>query len=191
MLITAKQGTPEWHEARKGKITASIAGACLGLDPYCSRQKAWRLILGTEKERPQNRFQSWGKEHEDKARADYEVLTGQLLHTTGFWLDDEIEWLGASPDSLAGEYGTVEIKCLKHLPDAIPEHHEMQTLIQVRVCKLQWGQYFVWHSLTDYRLFDADTSKIGNIIDRLDDFRKKYVLTGIEPERKNSKRAAS
>lgn len=38
--------TPEDHALRRGKITGSIAAACLGLDPYCTPLGAYLRILG-------------------------------------------------------------------------------------------------------------------------------------------------
>ena len=109
--ITVAQRTPEWHAARKGKVTASIAAACLGLDKYTSRKKAWRTILGREPEDTGNPHLARGVLFEPKARWEYEVLTGNTVVETGLWTHPECEWLAASVDGCVGDDAILECKC--------------------------------------------------------------------------------
>ena len=53
----------------------------------------------------------WGSDHEDEARDAYEDATGELVDLVGFIPHPTIEFFGASPDSLVGEDGLLEIKC--------------------------------------------------------------------------------
>jgi putative phage-type endonuclease len=189
-----EQGTPEWHELRKGRITASIAAACLGLDPNKSRQWAWREILGTNKEYKENRHQAWGHEKEPLAAADYEVITGNMIQTTGFWTHPHLHWLGASPDRKAGRTRLAEIKAPQKLPTAIPVPHAIQMMVQIACCTdegFDHCDYFAWHSMDSYFMdsLNIDSLLLGvgdisAILFGLEEFREKYVLRGIEPERK-------
>jgi putative phage-type endonuclease len=181
------QRTDAWIEARKGKITASVAAGCLGLCPYTSRQEAWRRILGTSAN-GSNRHMAWGVEFEAKARETYECLTGNLVEETGFWVHPSIPWLGASPDGFIGFDGMLEVKCPSHCPDngMVPIHHRIQMLVQMACTGRQWCDYFVWtHEATFLRrVFPAGTD---GIIRRLEAFYQTYVLTKAEPPRKKRK----
>ena len=48
MTSTLPQGSPEWLEARKGKLTASNVGAALGLCSWTSRKVAYARAMGTD-----------------------------------------------------------------------------------------------------------------------------------------------
>ena len=47
MTQTIQQRSPEWFAQRKGKITGSIAGAILGLNPYMTPNAAMRRITAS------------------------------------------------------------------------------------------------------------------------------------------------
>ena len=188
------QRSPEWFEARKGKVTASLAAACLGLDKNTSRQKAWRIVMGTEKER-ENEAMAWGKEFEDKARESYQVETGNVVDPSGFWIlpwawpenKDRGSWLGASPDGLVGTDGLVEIKCPGTLPTAIPLHHRIQCLTQLLVTGRQWCDYYSWTHNGTF-LDRVRRSGLPGLLRRLEDFYLSYVITNTEPPRKKRKK---
>jgi putative phage-type endonuclease len=185
-LANHEQRTEEWLQARKGKITASVAAACLGLCPYTSRQEAWRKIMGKSKG-DDNRHTRWGTEFEATAREAYEVETGNLVEETGFWAHPTIPWLGASPDGLVGRDGLAEIKCPSKLPLLVPIHHRIQMIVQLAVTERTWCDYFVWtHEGTFIRrVFLAGWS---GILKRLESFYQDFVANNIEPPRKKRKK---
>ncbi len=183
--VQSEQRTEAWLAARVGIITASVAAGCLGLHPYMSRAKAWRLILGTEKTE-ENRFMRWGTEMEASARGQYEVETGVLVWPTGFWVHPEHPWLGASPDGLIGTDGLAECKCPQSLPEAVPLHHRIQMLVQLAVTGREWCDYYAW-TLHGSFLRRVRPAGIGGLIRRLDEFRRAYLLTNTEPPRKRRK----
>ena len=43
--IIAAQRSTEWHEQRKGRVTGSVAGAILGLNPFMSPEQALRRMV--------------------------------------------------------------------------------------------------------------------------------------------------
>lgn len=187
-LREAAQRTEEWLEARRGKITASLAAGCLGLDPYISARAAWRKILGVG-ETVQNRHMRWGVQFEAKARLDYEAETGNLVETTGFWVSHDWPWLGASPDGLIGEDGLVEIKCPTVPPTRVPKHHWIQMLVQMIVTERMSCDYFSWGA--SGQKFYARVYRPPNIfglVRKLQAFHEKYVLTLTEPPRKTRRR---
>lgn len=184
--VKAAQLSPEWFEARRGLVTASLAAACLGLDPYTSRQKAWRTILETEPDRQENGAMRWGSEHEAEARAYYEAEAGLFVETTGLWVHDDYPWLGASPDGLVGADGLVEIKCPQSLPERVPVHHHLQMLVQLACTGRQWCDYLAW-TPEGHFMRRVSRAGVGGLVHRLKRFYLEHVLTAVDPGRKKRK----
>lgn len=176
------QRTPEWYAARQGLITSSTAAACLGLCPYDGLLAAFRAINGKPKE--QNKHMAWGEEYEPQARWTYELETGETCYETGFWVHPQLPWLGASPDSLVGESGGVEIKCPSQLPTSIPEHHRIQCMVCMAVTDRPWWDYFVWCGAQIYReRVVRDEVQELEMIAQLNAFRHAFLLPNVEPPR--------
>ena len=185
MLTLVKHGSPEWKEARKCMITASLAAACLGLHPWISRQKAWRLIMGLE-EMAVNPNMQWGLENEKRARADYEAETGQLVQTVaGFWVHDTFPWLGASPDCLISTDGMAEFKCPEKLPEAMPPHYEIQVRIQLACTGRAWCDFYSWTPEGHFKeRIERMMPDESILIKQLTTFHSLYILGNTQPPRK-------
>lgn len=112
----AEQGTQEWMELRRGKLTASrMSDAMAGKETasrkgYIAQLVAERLT-GNIAPSFCNDAMNWGTEHEPIARAEYEILTGHDVNLIDFVNHPELEWCGASPDGLILDLGLIEIKC--------------------------------------------------------------------------------
>ena len=105
-----EQRTPEWYEARRGKLTASNVGAALGQVSYTSRAEAYRRALGTDTFTG-NDATRWGVLHEADGILAYTKLTGADVTATGLHTHEKFPWLAGSPDGLVGEEGLIEVKC--------------------------------------------------------------------------------
>jgi putative phage-type endonuclease len=185
-LLVEAQRTDQWHSARQGRITASLAAACLGLDPYTSRQKAWRSIVGAQV-KDDNRHIRWGVQFEAAARLDYEAATGNIIETTGFWVHPTLDWLGASPDGLIGTDGLAEIKCPTNCPPRVPVHHRVQCLIQLFVTERVWCDYYSWGASGQRFLARIHRAGLPGLVARLHRFYQDFVVPGVEPPRKRKK----
>lgn len=109
-----EQRSPEWFEARKGRITASIVGAILGRAPYMTRDDALRSMvretLGAESEFTGNVATDYGSFHEAGALQEYRMETGNDVEAVGFIAKED--WAGFSPDGIVkGKDRGLEIKC--------------------------------------------------------------------------------
>ena len=108
-----QQGTPEWHAARKGRITGSRIGAILGLSPWQTREDVLRAMVrehhGAPNEFTGNIATNYGHANEATARMTFEMSTGLDVIETGFHTYED--WAGASPDGLIGTDAVLEIKC--------------------------------------------------------------------------------
>ena len=118
-IIECTQGTPEWHAARCGRVTASkIAdltaktktGWSASRSNYMAQLVAERLT-GTVAESYSNAAMQWGSEHEDEAARVYAFESGVAVSPIAFVLHPTIDMAGASPDRLVGTDGLIEIKC--------------------------------------------------------------------------------
>ncbi len=110
-----EQRSQEWFAARKGRITGSMVGAILGLDPNTSRDEAMRRMVrayqGLPSEFEGNIATSWGTNHEQEAREAFEYDTGCKVIPATFVVHPTLPWLGASPDGYVDDYAVLEIKC--------------------------------------------------------------------------------
>lgn len=118
-MIEITQGTPEWHAARLGKVTASrVADAVARTKTGWGASRANLMaeliverLTGQQTDGYTSAAMQWGIETEAAARIAYEFSEGVDVTTVGFVPHPEIEMSGASPDGLVGDDGLVEIKC--------------------------------------------------------------------------------
>lgn len=114
-----EQGTPEWHQLRLGKVTASRVADILAqtrTGPSASRQNylielALQRSTGTIEPSYTNAAMEWGTQTEPQARVAYEVETGNFVDQVAFIDHPTIANFGCSPDGLIGDDGLIEIKC--------------------------------------------------------------------------------
>jgi putative phage-type endonuclease len=110
-ILNFEQGTPEWHEARALRMTASRAQAIgangAGLVTYIIEMCAEHFSTG-EKEVYTNKHTERGNQYESQARTIYELEKGCEVEQVGFVVHDEHS--GCSPDGLVGDDGLVEFK---------------------------------------------------------------------------------
>lgn len=184
-----EQGTDEWFKLRAGIQTASNFGAVMahGRDDdlsktrlrYMHRLAAERLMGEPAPENYRNRNMERGKEYEPLAREQYErdrlVELRQVAFITrevGSGLDSFT--VGASPDSLVGEDGGLEIKTelpelLVHRLEAgahkLPPEHRAQVHGNIWVRDAQWWDLKIfWPKMPRFVVrFERDDRYIAEI----------------------------
>ena len=153
MTQDLQQRSEDWFTARRGRVTASSAGAILGYSPHATRADVMRRMVRAYHQAPQeftgNIATQWGDFHEATARAEYEMQTGREVRACGFFMFSG--WLGASPDGLVNNDGMVEFKCpfslrkggnFKSLREQM--HYYAQVQVQLFVVGAQWCDFFQW-----------------------------------------------
>lgn len=158
-------GTPEWHAARRGRITASIAPAilCPGLPGvHGNPLSAWLEITGRNAPEIEDEQDEADDEGEDIApseaaeygRATQDVHLSMLgkkagiewaVREPGFFVSRELPWLGASPDAIGSKDGhpiLAECKAptnprlVRELRHGIPRAYVVQAIVQMYVCEI-------------------------------------------------------
>lgn len=118
-IYDCEQGTDEWRQVRLGKITGSRiadimrrtkSGVSATRQTYLGELVAERLS-GVAAESFTSKAMQWGKETEAEARQAYAMTKGVKPVQIGFVDHDSVPMAGASPDSLIGDDGALEIKC--------------------------------------------------------------------------------
>lgn len=117
-IIAIDQGTPEWHQWRKGEdltegfaITATAAACIAGTSPFKTAYKLWQEMTRRAQPEPVNRFMIAGTRNEPRARELYEAhikesFSAQCIES------EKYPWVRASLDGLTTfQDKTVEIKC--------------------------------------------------------------------------------
>lgn len=152
-----KQNTKEWLKARVGKLTASRAGAALGINPWQKPDDLIRTMVreyhGVAPEFVGNIATNYGQQHEPLAVLDYMSEQDVNVEEAGFYLHKMYAWLGASPDGFLGDDGQLEIKCPFSLRDEEePEfktleeqpHYYAQAQVQLAVTGRKWCHFYQW-----------------------------------------------
>ena len=114
-----EQGTVEWHELRRGKVTASRVADILAktkTGTSASRQNylielALQRTTKTIEPSYTNAAMEWGTATEPQARVAYEINTNNFVDQVPFIDHPSIVGFGCSPDGLVGADGLLEIKC--------------------------------------------------------------------------------
>lgn len=165
-IASIPQGTQEWLDARKNRLTASNFGAAVGLNRYKSarglcKDMLWSTFKG-------NAATRWGSEHEDVARDAYlahvraEIDAGTSPYTsirveeTGLYVNPDRPWMGSSPDGIVhvttkdgGSHKfLLEIKCpfrKQFYNPPVPVYYNCQIQGVMANMDLPHCDFVVWH----------------------------------------------
>lgn len=154
--IAVEQGTPEWHQLRLGKVTASRVADIMAktkTGPSASRNNylielALQRVTKALEESYTNSAMEWGIQTEPQARVAYEVKTNNFVDQVAFIDHPTIANFGCSPDGLVGSDGLIEIKCpnsathWSYIKDnAPPNKYFIQMQAQMAVTGAKWCDF--------------------------------------------------
>lgn len=156
-----EQGTQEWLDLRLGIPTASNGSNLVTSrgDPSKSMMGYAHKLAGDKFAGEElnkwmgNQFTERGHEVEPAGRLSYEML-GYEVEQVGF-ITDDVGMCGCSPDSLVGDDGMLEIKCLpkKHIDfidyysrhKKAPSDYIVQCQFQLLVTGREWCDLYYYH----------------------------------------------
>lgn len=158
-IMRYEQRTPEWHEARKGRMTGSICGAVVGHNFFKKptevlKDLLWNSFTGNEATK-------WGTDHEAIAAVRYENHTDYVVDYPGLVINRHKPWIAYSPDGVvkcapksdskgdsSGESERVllEIKCpfKKKVYGRIPKYYFDQIQYGAHLMQCPVIDFFVW-----------------------------------------------
>lgn len=183
--VDCEQNSQEWYEARKGRITASVVAAALGVCPFRSRKQAIKDLVAEAHGHSRNLDNvpsiRWGRDNEATAAGLYAMAINpdQVISKCGMWVVDLPGLsLGASPDRKVSGNGLLEIKCPYSKREATHEsdfdsihdlpHYWNQIQLQLFCSGREWCDFLQWapeayrceRVLADAKWFDLVKDKL-------------------------------
>ena len=170
-MTNPNQRTDDWHNDRRGKVTASI------LKDICKRQKNGSFYAARETQiykiaheiftgETAVGFSSPATDHgitnESNAIEEYKQTIWTPVSLCGFVNHPTIQRAGASPDLLVGDDGLAEIKCpyngaihIETLAHGMPDDHKYQIQMQMACTQRQWCDFVSFDPRlpADYKLY--------------------------------------
>lgn len=152
MIHMMEQGTEEWKDIKRGKVSATgiVKLQAKGKGKTRADYKDKLVIerfTGLTEETYTNAAMERGIELEDTARALYEAKNLVVVEQVGFIDHPYIPMYGVSPDGLVGEEGLIEIKVvmphiqLGYIENGIPTNYYKQMLSQLSVTGRKWNDF--------------------------------------------------
>lgn len=179
IIHNMEQGSPEWHEIRKGKLTGShataIANNGAGLKTYI---KDIVIDMFIEVDHFKNDIMRRGNELEPIARLKYEFENRVEVEEIGFI--EYSERCGVSLDGIVGDSGTIEIKSRdnkKHYDLLDKEKIDSGTIWQI-----QMGLFVSEREWCDFISYNPNFRKNSLFVKRVyrDDVALKKIEQGIK-----------
>lgn len=153
-IFDCDQSSPEWYAARLGIPTASMFKTVMAVGPKGGKSAtrvdylnklAGEILTGEPMANFVSPDMERGKIMEDEARDLYAFMTGAELQRVGFIRSGNA---GASPDSLIGSKGGLEIKSAaahiqveRLLADELPSEHKAQVHGSMWIAEREWWDF--------------------------------------------------
>lgn len=186
------QGSPEWLQARVGKVTASRicdltaktkSGWGASRKNYMAELIAERLT-GIPAQQYINTAMQWGIDTEPQARAAYEFFHDVTVRQVGLVPHPMIADTAASPDGYVGVDGMLEIKCpntATHIETLLgqdaPEKYIPQMQWQMACAERAWCDFvsFDPRMPENLRLFVKRVERDNKLIQELSDTVREFL----------------
>jgi putative phage-type endonuclease len=185
--IKLEQGTPEWIQWRKEGVGASDVPAILGISPYISENKLWKIKKNIIKDYQISEYAKiMGGQAEEEARTSFNELTGKVFEPKCFQiqytpykcsLDGYCNGEIFEAKFVAQEY----YSDLKKGKDVRPDHF----------AQLQWQMYVTGAQEANYFVVTKSGAKLAITVERDNDFIAKckdaadafmsYMEANVEP----------
>lgn len=152
-----QQGSPEWLELRRGRVTASSASRLLtptgklssSMDDEVGRAVAEQMGLQDPEYIDTTGWMQRGIDLEAEAAYAFSLITDYELESVGFVTNSAFNHAGCSPDRIVRACDPLEIKCpkpsthLRWLADflVVPAEYRAQLAMQMVLCAADQGWF--------------------------------------------------
>lgn len=155
-MAAVEQGSAEWLEQRRGKISGTAVGVLENCNPYQKQEDLLRSMVrdlaGAPSEFTMVPAVEHGQVMEPVAKQWYEKSFNVTVDETDFVVHPMYEFLGASPDGLVGLDGAIEIKCpyprFTKAPYSVFDEKKKMYLRQcqliMEVCQVDWLDFICY-----------------------------------------------
>lgn len=156
-IFDCEQGSEAWFAVRKGIPTSSEFKKIIGVKKEAKdkitrqaylRKLAGELLTGEVIEGYKNHHMERGNAMEDEARSDYVFMTNTEVTRVGFIRNGNA---GASPDSLIGNDGILEIKTA--IPEILIEKIEANKFPSEHVFQCQGNLWIAEREFIDIKVY--------------------------------------
>ena len=163
-----EQRSPEWHDMRKNRLTASDTAAAMGRGKFETRKGLLKKKAFPELSPfVSSPIMKWGTMFEPIALRSYRQRNGDITcHEFGLVPHPTVDHYGASPDGISELGIMLEFKCppKRKIDGTIPEQYEIQMQGQLAVCGLRECDYVECgledlHTSEEYIEMVSDTSR--------------------------------
>ena len=192
-IVSHEQGSAEWLNWRRSKITATSASIIMGHNPWSTKLDLWNEMLGITPPKEKNAAMERGNTLEPEARALFIKETG--IDMVPIVCESEAyPWMAASLDGWNAEHQAIlEIKSpgekthLMSINGEIPIYYSDQLHHQCGVTKGQIAYYMSYrpeYKKQPYAIVEArpDWDYIERMIDAERIFYEEYLCTFRRPE---------
>jgi exodeoxyribonuclease (lambda-induced) len=188
-----EQGTPEWHEIKYGKFSASVADNLLmgentaGYNSLISRIVEERFTgRKTDGKSFSNGYMERGIEMEEEAVEYYEAL--HLCSTQKIGVIEVDDWVVVSPDRLIGDDGLLQIKCpifntqVGYLKSGkVPNNYFKQMQFELWASQRDYNVFFSYHpDLPPLEVVVEPDKKVFELIESRLEKAKEQVVADCE-----------
>lgn len=202
-ILNEKKAThDEWKSVRK--ISGSVIGSILGLNPYCSAYEAWGRLIELLPEPEENMSMKMGKKLEPIVAELYAEETGHKVRRDNFVRQHpDYDWATGTFDRIiidkTNGNGILECKTASEYSNSdwsnniVPPHYMVQLQWYFFITGYKWGAFaaLVGGNKFYHIHVDRDDTMIESLFHASQDFWFNHVLTGIPPEPDASKSCAN
>jgi exodeoxyribonuclease (lambda-induced) len=174
-IYNMAQGSEEWNEVRRGKITASkmscVISAGEARSTYMNKLIS-QIITGDIEPHFCSQAMKWGIEKEPLALDIYGAVNGVSVQLVGFV--EKNNFIGVSPDGML-EDGLVEVKCpntetfIEYFKKGtLPAKYKAQVNCQMWVCEKSWCDFVVYDPRIVKGYWEVRVDRDDEYIDKME-----------------------
>lgn len=169
---TAAQGTPEWLDARIGRVNGSDTGSLGGHSSFDTPEQTGKYISGAEQKEFSERSQTamaHGHKWESVARDWYATTSNVQVVELGLCVSKSDIRIGASVDGVVvGTPGIIEIKCPQKMYRPIQKYQELKAggwqppdgyhdhIWRTHYCQMQQAMWVLCKQWCDYIVYSVE-----------------------------------